>query len=143
MSSSASSSLAPSDRKKNLRFVEDSDKTKQIEIYSSDQINPPKKSKNETHMTGLDATVKEMMQDYQPAQRKPFYCRICDFQGLSLDDYNAHVALESHLIKSKAERKLNSCKLCKKEFTSSNQLKEHLKGKAHLETLNKYRKNSR
>ena len=109
----------------------------------SNQINPPKKSKSETHMTGLDATVKEMIQDYQPAQRKPFYCRICDFQGLSLDDFNAHVALENHLIKSKAERKLNSCKLCKKEFTSSNQIKEHLKGKAHLETLNKYRKNSR
>jgi hypothetical protein len=36
---------------------------------------------------------------------------------------------------SEQERKMSYCRLCHKQFTSPEQLKEHLKGKGHVQKL--------
>ena len=87
------------------------------------------------HESGLDRTVKEMLLNYQPASldKKPFYCRVCRFEGSSTEELETHRNSDFHLKASKLERTMSVCQLCHKQFTSPDQLKEHLKGKAHLE----------
>ncbi|CAM9683651.1 unnamed protein product, partial [Scytosiphon promiscuus] len=86
---------------------------------------------------GLDSAVKELMANYEArsSERVPFYCRVCKFQGESLDALEQHKKEPLHLEATKKERKISTCSLCKKQFTSPPQLKEHLAGKAHLERL--------
>ena len=38
--------------------------------------------------SGFNSTVEELLQNYEPAsvERKPFYCRVCRFQGNSFED---------------------------------------------------------
>ena len=90
---------------------------------------------------GLENTVSEMLQNYEPASmhKKPFWCRVCRFQGTSMEDFIDHNATVMHKKASDIERKMSMCKLCKKQFTSPEQLKEHLSGKAHSQMLQKYR----
>lgn len=78
-----------------------------------------------------------MLRNYQPSssERRPFWCRICRFQGTSLEDFNAHKQSELHIAASKKERKMSYCNLCRKQFTSPDQLKEHLDGAAHKQKL--------
>eukprot|EP00903_Cladosiphon_okamuranus_P009534 g9082.t1 len=86
---------------------------------------------------GLDSAVKELLANYEArsSERVPFYCRVCQFQGESLEDLQRHKEEPLHLEAAKKERKVSTCSLCKKQFTSPPQLKEHLAGKAHLERL--------
>ena len=85
-------------------------------------------------VSGLDATVVEMLRNYQPSssERRPFWCRICRYQGGDEADLVRHRASESHRRAIRVERRLSFCSKCRKQFTSPSQLKEHLKGKAHL-----------
>lgn len=87
--------------------------------------------------SGLEKTIKELMANYIPASAEnlAFYCRICRFHGMSLEELEAHKKTEMHVLAVDYERKSSTCKLCKKEFTSPLQLKEHLKGKQHLSKL--------
>lgn len=86
--------------------------------------------------SGLDATVIEMLRNYQPssAERRPFWCRVCRFQGQSEADLLSHRTSEAHRKASRVERRLSFCVKCRKQFTSPSQLQEHLKGKSHLES---------
>ena len=86
---------------------------------------------------GLEQTIMEMLTNYEPtsAQHKPFWCRICRFQGINLEEYEVHIESELHREARQIERELSTCKLCNKEFTSPDQLREHKAGRAHKEKL--------
>ncbi len=89
--------------------------------------------------SGLEQTVSEMLQNYQPAsqEKRPFYCRICRYQGRNLDDLSTHKRTDLHRLAEEKERKVSFCRLCRKQFTSPEQLKGHLKGKPHQDLLKK------
>lgn len=91
--------------------------------------------------SGLERTIAEQLRHYEPASwdKKAFYCRICKYQGNTVEELEAHKATESHVLAYELERKLSSCSLCKKEFTSPDQLQEHIKGRMHKEKLEKVR----
>lgn len=94
--------------------------------------------------TGLEATVRELLRQYEPAslEKRPFYCRVCKFQGASTEELDEHRRSEYHLVATGVERKMSTCRLCRKEFTSPDQLKEHLAGKAHIQRLERVQQNS-
>ncbi|CAM9113257.1 unnamed protein product [Discosporangium mesarthrocarpum] len=87
--------------------------------------------------SGLEMAVKDLLANYEArsSERVPFYCRICKFQGCSVEELEAHKREPLHEVAVKKERKISNCSLCKKQFTSPPQLKEHLSGKAHREKL--------
>jgi len=87
--------------------------------------------------SGLSKVVDEMLRNYTAtsADRRPFWCRICQYQGTDLDDLNTHRQSALHTLAVKRERKLSYCRICKKQFTSPAQLTEHEKGKLHIERL--------
>ena len=94
-----------------------------------------------TTTSGLEATVREMLRDYKPtgSDRRPFWCRICRHQPDDQEGMLAHRQTELHIMASKAEEKMSYCKLCRKQFTSPAQLKEHLTAKGHKERLTRVR----
>ena len=69
-------------------------------------------------MSGLDATVVEMLRNYQPSssERRPFWCRICRYQGGDEADLVRHRASESHRRAIRVERRLSFCSKCRKQF---------------------------
>jgi hypothetical protein len=87
--------------------------------------------------SGLEKTIAEQLRHYQPVSqdKKPFYCRVCHYQGNNVEELESHKETDSHRKAVELERKLSNCSLCKKQFTSPDQLKEHLQGKAHKEKL--------
>lgn len=91
--------------------------------------------------SGLEKTIAEQLRHYQPAslEKKPFYCRVCKYQGQSIEELTSHKESESHHKAVALERKLSFCSLCRKQFTSPDQLQGHLEGKAHKERLEKVR----
>ncbi len=50
-----------------------------------------------------------------------------------------HRETEEHKLKLHLDRKASYCQVCRKKFTSAAQLKEHVKGKVHSETLENLR----
>jgi len=72
---------------------------------------------------------------YTPSEHKPFFCRLCNFQGTSVEDLGAHRQTSAHQANSVKDQKACFCRLCRKQFTSPAQLTEHLKGKGHTDTL--------
>lgn len=92
-------------------------------------------------MSGLESTIREMLRNYEPAslEKKPFYCRICRFQGTSLDELTEHRESEAHTMAVNIEQKVSFCKLCRKQFTSPAQLQEHLRAKPHKDKLESVR----
>jgi Zinc-finger of C2H2 type len=87
--------------------------------------------------SGLESAVKELLANYEPksAERIPFYCRVCKFQGDSVEALDAHRQEPLHIEAAQKERKVSFCKLCRKQFTSPPQLQEHIQGKAHRDLL--------
>ena len=85
--------------------------------------------------SGLSKVVDEMLRNYKAtsADRRPFWCRICQYQGNNIDDLNSHRNTKLHVMAVQRERKLSFCRICKKQFTSPAQLIEHKKGKLHIE----------
>lgn len=82
--------------------------------------------------------VKIFQNNYIPASRvggTPFWCRVCQYQGQNLDEFEKHRLSDSHKQILEIERKASYCKLCRKQFTSPDQLKEHIHGNAHYERL--------
>lgn len=118
--STTSSNAAP--LKRSIRFSDEP---------STQQSTSIKKSR------GLESTVREMMQSYQPTSqdKKPFWCRVCRYQAENISDFDHHRNSDSHLQLVALERKASFCKLCRKQFTSPEQLKEHLVGKQHIEKI--------
>lgn len=100
-------------------------------------------SSNNAHSSssnsGLEATVKELLRNYQPAsaEKRPFWCRICRHQAADESTFLAHKTTELHIAAAKAELKMSYCNLCRKQFTSPIQLREHLVAKGHKAKLEK------
>lgn len=114
--------------------------TKQVNYVPSNSPNSEKKIDKVLPINerkGLEATVREMLRNYKPSSidKKPFWCRSCSFQGKDLEGFQEHQTSVEHVISSQVERAMSKCKLCKKEFTSPAQLKEHLNGSSHKEKL--------
>ena len=110
---------------------------------------------------GLLRTVKELVLDnYRPAERVPFYCRLCRlvlfpgqtkarwqdsshfcrFKASDLAEWEEHRSgtgpgSEMHRLAVALERSHCRCDPCGKTFTSADQMKEHLRGKLHRERL--------
>jgi len=79
--------------------------------------------------------VRELLRSYQPAQRKPFWCRVCQHQAEDEASLMEHRASEFHAVATRIEAKASRCELCRKQFTSPVQLREHLTSKQHKERL--------
>mmetsp|Transcript_26201 Transcript_26201/g.59246 ORF Transcript_26201/g.59246 Transcript_26201/m.59246 type:complete len:271 (+) Transcript_26201:116-928(+) len=88
-------------------------------------------------LSGMERTVRELLAAYAPLQgeKRPFYCRICAHQASDLASFEAHKGGEFHAVAVRVELAHRTCKHCEKEFTSVEQLKEHIKGKAHKDKV--------
>lgn len=112
-------------------------KNKKIRIKSEKEIQEneenEEKEKNKKRISGLESTVRELLANYKPYSKEgiPFYCRICRIQSDDIDTYNEHNVCELHLLAVNIEKQMSYCKLCRKQFTSPEQLKEHVSGKNH------------
>ena len=126
-------------KKRAIRFADEggdvsSKKSKTSESSSSS-------SSSSSNLKGMEATIKDMLRDYKPTsgEKKPFWCRICQFQGTTEKEFTDHRASEFHITAAKIEAKMSYCNLCRKQFTSPAQLKEHLDAKGHKERLARIR----
>jgi len=104
---------------------------------------PPKKKKikfeDETDKYRLEEAAKALAESYTPtsSERRPFWCRICKFQGSNLPEFENHRESSFHRSLAAKERELSYCSICRKRFTSPVQLTEHLKGKGHEDQLSR------
>jgi hypothetical protein len=113
---------------------------------------PQKKSKKDGSggaeadkgQSGLEQTVRDMLTDYKPtsSERRPFWCRICSFQGTDQGELLAHRETKMHVLAARREKGLGFCKLFRKQFTSIDQLKGHVKGKQHVERIERMKAGS-
>ena len=91
---------------------------------------------------GLSKTIHELLDNYVPASSfdaVPFFCRVCKFTAADEAGFLAHRQSELHFRLEQEERRRSECRLCRKQFTSPEQLKEHLKGAKHKEKLTSMR----
>jgi hypothetical protein len=88
-------------------------------------------------ISGMEKTVREMLAHYEPAShdKRPFYCRVCCHQAGSVEELEAHKLTDFHAVAVRLERSRSYCKHCEKQFTSPDQLKGHIEGKAHKEKV--------
>lgn len=88
-------------------------------------------------ISGMEKTVREMLSHYEPAShdKKPFFCRVCRHQAGSVEELEAHKLTDFHAVAVRVERSRSYCKHCEKQFTSPDQLKGHIEGKAHKEKV--------
>jgi hypothetical protein len=75
---------------------------------------------------------RELMNTYETSSHRSLYCRVCAYQAESEEGFMVHRQSSEHTDKVSTERRLTACQLCRKQFTSAYQLKEHIKGKAHM-----------
>lgn len=134
--------------------VEEDDDGNMTRVYSriqeEDRIDPlpsrllpnavtvPKPRKvNTTSRSNSMQEIKKAIESYVPNSqvKRPFYCRFCALQSLDLPDYQHHLQTSSHQEKERFYKKISFCHLCRKQFTSPEQLKEHKSGRAHQERL--------
>ena len=92
-----------------------------------------------TRISGLEKTVRELLLNYIPqsVEKKAFHCRICRIESVDIESFESHKLSEMHLVAVKMEKKMSFCNLCRKQFTSPNQLREHISGNGHKEFLAK------
>ena len=88
-------------------------------------------------ISGLEKTVRELLLNYIPqsVEKKAFHCRICRIESVDLESFESHKLSEMHLVAIKMEKKMSFCNLCRKQFTSPNQLREHISGNGHKNYL--------
>ena len=116
-----------------VRFSDPGGETNKRARTSSNPVShkpPPSRS-------GIELAVRELMANYVPSsvERKPFWCRVCLFQGKDATELEAHKESREHKLKVAVEARLCSCGPCRKNFTSPEQLKEHMGGKLHRERM--------
>lgn len=128
---------------KRIRFSDENTETKsnQGTAMAPSKLGGDSSGNKKHQESGLEATIREMFSKYVPtsADRRPFWCRLCQFQGSDLNDFEQHRESEQHNLAVEIEKKMAYCKLCKKRFTSMAQLKEHISGSGHKEFLQKVR----
>lgn len=98
------------------------------------------------HTAGIKANnnldgVREMVADYVPNSHKSLYCRCCKFTASTKEELLEHRQSSEHKAAAKLEMVASYCKPCRKQFTSPMQLKEHVTGKYHQETLQRFKCN--
>lgn len=125
-------------RTKAIRFSDENHAASKRPRTQSDSKGA-KSSGPDVQQSGMEKTVREMLRNYQPSERTPFYCRYCRFQGVDLRSWEEHNATDVHLCAVRMERKMSYCRICKKQFTSPDQLKEHQKGKIHVQRMERIR----
>jgi hypothetical protein len=118
--------------------------TSKVKFADSQRGEAPKRARSGQEVSqrpriDTEAAVRELMANYVPSsiERKPFWCRVCLFQGKGATEFEAHSRTKDHKLKVAVEARLCSCAPCRKKFTSPEQLKEHLGGKLHRETMEK------
>ncbi|KAL7546210.1 hypothetical protein ACHAWF_009550 [Thalassiosira exigua] len=87
---------------------------------------------------GLKDAVRDLLANYvRPSDihRPPLYCRVCQHQSTSQEEFEAHRASDFHLAAVKEEKKRTYCGLCRKQLTSVVQMEEHLKSRPHRERM--------
>jgi hypothetical protein len=101
-----------------------------------------KKIKADHYFPSTLSSIQKAIDSYIPSSQKklPFYCRVCQIQLVDLNTFETHQTTPEHLEKKRLDRSICYCHLCNKQFTSPEQLKEHKRGKAHLERLEKRRR---
>mmetsp|Transcript_9787 Transcript_9787/g.17243 ORF Transcript_9787/g.17243 Transcript_9787/m.17243 type:complete len:216 (+) Transcript_9787:603-1250(+) len=72
---------------------------------------------------------------YEPAAKRPNFCRACQVQFDTPEDLFGHRLTDEHKDAVEMERKASYCHVCRKQFTSANQLREHIEGRVHKEAL--------
>lgn len=102
------------------------------------RVKTPKQSAVEIP-DGLREAVKEVLSGYKArsSEKLPFYCRVCQVQYTSADEFFQHKQTQFHKTAVAMERKATYCKLCRKQLTSPDQMKEHLVSKPHRMRLQK------
>jgi hypothetical protein len=98
------------------------------------QIERELKNKN---IAEMEEAAKKALGFYVPrsSEKIPFFCRVCQYQGNSIEEFEKHKLSETHAVATDVEKKMSFCRICRKQFTSINQLKEHLLGNSHKEKL--------
>jgi len=113
--------------------------TKKRRICFADEQQPASKKPTGPNHVSMK-TIQQLLENYEaPKEKIPFYCKICKFTGKDMEDFNVHRDSEFHRLACVVERRVSYCKICRKQFTSPDQLHEHNKGKAHLERLDMIR----
>lgn len=74
---------------------------------------------------------------YQPHRNTPLFCKACQVQLPTEEEFHLHKKTEEHKIKLEEDRDRSYCKICKKQFNSAFQLGEHCKGKLHIQYVSK------
>lgn len=100
---------------------------------------PKKRANAETSVAAElpdEMKIRQLLSNYT-AERRPFWCRLCRFQGSNNDEFFEHRESDFHKKAMAMEQKLCHCRMCKRSFTSAVQLKEHMTGKLHNENLNR------
>ncbi len=126
---------------KNIDSVGDSvsgqDATKKKSKKRKKSSQGEEKEEEHTISEGLKDAVNELLQNYVPSShlKKPFYCRVCQHQSESEEDFLSHKQSEFHRGAVQQERKRTYCKLCRKQLTSIVQMEEHLKSRPHREKM--------
>ena len=90
---SIQSEMKPKNRVVKVKFVETGE-------------NPTNNDRKKSVTSGFDKTVFEFLQNYEPSSssRKPLWCRVCKFQGGTLNEFNEHMVSSTHQEASQIER---------------------------------------
>lgn len=105
---------------------------KKKEMKKQKQIERELKNKN---MAEMEEAAKKALGFYVPrsSEKIPFFCRVCQYQGTSIEEFEKHRLSQTHEVATNVEKKMSFCRICRKQFTSINQLEEHLLGNGHKE----------
>ena len=81
-------------KKRAIRFADEGE-----DASSSSKRTKSSSSSSSSALNGMEATIKDMLRDYKPtsSEKKPFWCRICRFQGTTEKDFKEHRASEFHV----------------------------------------------
>ena len=87
---------------------------------SSDDLNSnDRKRRVKFALSGMEKTIVETLKNYKPASndKLPFYCRVCTYQGSSVDDLELHRKSRRHAVAVDIERKMSFCNACRKQVS--------------------------
>ena len=120
-------------------------KKRTLKGIDKNHVEQPTKKAKDMISDGLKDAVKEILGGYvaRSSERLPFYCRVCVKQYDNEDEFFIHKATDFHKAAVNMEQKVSFCKLCRKQFTSPVQLKEHLLSRPHKQQLDRARSGQR
>lgn len=72
---------------------------------------------------------------YEAANKASNFCRACNFTAGETEELMAHRQTLGHREAASALARASTCQLCRKQFTSPLQLREHIVGKTHRDMV--------